>query len=99
MIPYIHISCVVLYPRIWGSYFPEAYEIYVSKDGNEWEKVAAVEDQLATQNSTNARWNMFDSVDAQYVKVVATKMTNDNGAYGYIFQLAEIEIYETVFYK
>ena len=91
------ISCVVLYPRIWGSYFPEAYEIYVSKDGSNWDKVVTVEnDELASKNSTNARWNYFDSVDAQYIKVVATKMTNDNGAYGYIFQLAEIEIYGEV---
>jgi hypothetical protein len=40
-----------------------------------------------------ARWHYFDSIDAQYVKVVATKMTDDNAAWGYIFQLAEIEVY------
>jgi hypothetical protein len=91
------ISCVVLYPRVWGSYFPEGYEIYVSANGNDWDRVVSVEnDELASQNSTNARWNVFDSVDAQYVKIVATKMTNDNGSYGYIFQLSEIEIFGTV---
>ena len=91
------ISSVVLYPRVWGSYFPEAYEIYVSKDGNSWDKVVDVDhDPLSSQNSKNARWNGFDSVEARYVKIVATKMTNDGGAYGYIFQLAEIEIYGTV---
>ena len=91
------ISTVALYPRIYGGYFPEAYEILVSTDGEKWTTVVTVEyDELASKGSTLARWNYFDSIDAQYVKVVATKMTDDNAAWGYIFQLAEIEIYGEV---
>ena len=91
------ISTVALYPRIHGSYFPEAYEILVSTDGETWTKIVTVEcDELAATGSTLARWHYFNSIDAQYVKVVATKMTDDNAAWGYIFQLAEIEIYGEV---
>ena len=91
------ISTVALYPRIYGGYFPEAYEILVSTDGEKWTTVVTVEyDELASKGSTLARWNYFDSIDAQYVKVVATKMTDDNASWGYIFQLAEIEIYGEV---
>ncbi len=91
------ISRVILYPRIFGSYFPEAYEILVSEDGENWTTVVSVEyDGLASKNDKTARWNDFESVDAQYVKIVATKMTNDNGTYGYIFQLSEIEIFGEV---
>lgn len=91
------ISHVVLYTRAKGVYFPEGYEILVSADGDSWNTVVTVEkDELASQNSMLARWNNFNNVDARYVKVVATKMTADNGAYGYIFQLSEIEIYSDV---
>lgn len=85
---------VVLYPRVFGGYFPEGYEIRVSEDGENWTTVYTVEhDELASKKATFARYHIFDSVNAQYVKVVATKMTNDNGAYGYIFQLSEVEVY------
>lgn len=85
---------VILYPRVFGSYFPESYEILVSENGEEWENVVTVEcDELASKNAKVARWNDFESINAQYVKIVATKMTCDTGAYGYIFQLSEIEIF------
>lgn len=85
---------VVLYPRVFGNYFPEAYEILVSEDGENWTTVYTVAyDELASKNSTIARYHIFDSVNAQYVKVVATKMTNYDGSYGYIFQLSEVEVY------
>ena len=88
---------VILYPRVYGSYFPESYEIRVSKDGETWTTVVVVEgDELASKNGKVARWNDFDSIDAQYVKIVATKMTQDTGSYGYIFQLSEIEIFGEV---
>lgn len=91
------VSKVVLYPRVYGSYFPEGYEILVSEDGETWTTVVVVEkDELASKNGTQGRFHYFESVNAQYVKVVATKMTNDNGSYGYIFQLSEIEIYGEV---
>lgn len=91
------VSKVVLYPRVYGSYFPEGYEILVSEDGENWTTVVVVEqDELASKNGTQGRFHYFESVNAQYVKVVATKMTNDNGSYGYIFQLSEIEIYGEV---
>ena len=91
------VSKVVLYPRVYGSYFPEGYEILVSEDGENWTTVVVVEqDELASKNGKQGRFHYFESVNAQYVKVVATKMTNDNGSYGYIFQLSEIEIYGEV---
>ena len=91
------VSQVVVYPRIYGSYFPEAYQILVSENGEDWTTVVTVEcDEQASKNSKLARWNGFESVNAQYIKIVATKMTNDGGSYGYIFQLSEIEIFGEV---
>ena len=91
------ISRVILYPRVYGSYFPESYEIRVSEDGETWTTVVVVEgDELASKNEKVARWNDFESINAQYVKIVATKMTSDTGSYGYIFQLSEIEIFGEV---
>jgi hypothetical protein len=91
------ISQVVVYPRIYGSYFPEAYQILVSENGEDWTTVVTVDhDEQASKNSKLARWNGFESVNAQYVKIVATTMTNDGGSYGYIFQLSEIEIFGEV---
>ena len=85
---------VVLYPRVYGGYFPETYEILVSEDGEKWQSVVSVEcDELASKGSALGRWNGFESVNARYVKVVAIKMTDDGGGAGYIFQLSEIEIY------
>ena len=85
---------VVLYPRVYGGYFPETYEILVSEDGEKWKSVVSVEyDELASKGSALGRWNGFESVNARYVKVVAIKMTDDGGGAGYIFQLSEIEIY------
>lgn len=85
---------IKLYPRIYGSYFPEAYEIYLSEDGENWTKVVTVEkDELAEQGSTKARVHLIDQTSARYVKVVATKMTDDHNSYGYIFQLGELEVY------
>ena len=89
-----NICQVVVYPRVYGGYFPEAYKILVSTDGEKWTNVVTVEhDELAAGGSKLGRWNCFDSVDAQYVKIIATKMTDDTGSYGYIFQLSEIEVY------
>lgn len=91
------VSQVVLYPRVYGSYFPEAYEILVSEDGENWTTVYTVAcDELAVNGSKLGRYHNFNSINAQYVKVVAIKMTNDTGTYGYIFQLSEVEIYGLV---
>lgn len=91
------ISKVVLYPRVTGGYFPEAYEILVSENGEDWTKVTTVElDTFSAKNVKVARHHFFNSVNAQYVKVVAVKMTDANDGWGYIFQLSEIEVYGEV---
>lgn len=45
------------------------YEIYVSKDNSSWEKVTSG----SWENDMNTKYAYFDSVDARYVKLVATK--------------------------
>ena len=91
------VSAVALYPRIFGGYFPEAYEILVSCDGDSWQTVVTVShDEYAASGGTMSRWNFFEATDAQYVKIVATKLTNDNAGWGYIFQLSEVEVYGKV---
>ena len=96
------INQVVLYPRLGGSssspkaeYFPEAYKIYVSEDNATWTEVYFEDyDKYAGLNEVIARYNNFASVNARYVKVVGTKLSNDGA--GYIFQLSEIEIFGNV---
>lgn len=85
---------IKLYPRIYGSYFPESYEIQLSENGENWTTAVTVEkDELAEKGSTKARVHFVDEIPARYVKVVAIKMTDDNAGYGYIFQLGELEVY------
>lgn len=89
---------VVLYPRVWGSYFPEAYEVLISEDGENWTSVVNVEkDELALTNSTLGRMHFITESSARYIKVIAHKMTDDHGgSANYVFQLSEIEVYGLV---
>lgn len=46
--------------------------------------------------STIARVLKFDAVDARYVRVVSKEMTQvESSPDGYLFQLAEFEVYRT----
>lgn len=90
------INKVVVTPRADGSTagygFPDDYRVDVSGDGNTWTTVKTVTGDV-TKNA-DPRVLTFDSVNAAYVKFVATKLSGtDNPAEGYLLQLGELEVY------
>lgn len=98
------ISQVDLFPRSdgeAGEYFPIDYVIQVSAEESAWEQTDESDDGWITvitktdvekpeggvvQNHT------FDSVEARYVRIKG--ITLSEGGDGFVFQLAEIEVYE-----
>ncbi|WP_020614993.1 discoidin domain-containing protein [Paenibacillus daejeonensis] len=85
------VNKVSLWPRSGGGGFPVDYRILVSPDNQNWTEVAKVVD--APKPSTNAVHDYsFESVQARYVKVEASKLRIDE-LREYAFQLAELEIY------
>ncbi|MBE5957297.1 MAG: hypothetical protein E7254_00330 [Lachnospiraceae bacterium] len=70
----------------WEAAYASQYEIYVSKDANEWTKVATVNNNKAGDKATE-----FAAVDARYVKMQGIKRATD---YGY--SIFEFEVYGAV---
>lgn len=88
---------VVLTPqKMWNgvNVFPNDYEIQVSQDGQDWVTVKKVTGDN-TPMSQEIRNLTFEPVKAQYVKLLATKLTRnsqtDSEFYG--IEIAEMEIY------
>lgn len=85
------VTGVVLYPRVspadnsGATFFPENFEIFVSKDNEDWTSVKTVSN-YQTNNSTDPQTFYFTAQkDVQYVKLVI----NRGGKY---VQLAEVEV-------
>jgi endoglucanase Acf2 len=70
----------------WEAAYASQYEIYVSKDANEWTKVATVNNNKAGDKATE-----FAATDARYVKMQGIKRATD---YGY--SIFEFEVYGAV---
>lgn len=90
-----NIDTVVLYPRQdSGNYFPKHLTVEVSDDGENWTVV--YEHKESGQVTTVERVLKFDAVDATYVRIVSKEMTKEESSPdGYLFQLAEVEVYKT----
>lgn len=90
-----NIDTVVLYPRQdTGYYFPKHLVVEVSLDEKDWTEVYELKESGAV--STIARVLKFDAVDSRYVRVVSKEMTQvESSPDGYLFQLAEFEVYRT----
>lgn len=90
-----NIDTVVLYPeQHTGSYFPKHLVIEVSDDGKNWTVVA--ENKEPGIAMTTERIIKFNAVDTRYVRVFSKEMTKvDSSPDGYLFQLAEFEVYRT----
>lgn len=99
------ISQVDLYPRPDGSnageYFPIDFVIQVSTEENAWEQDDESDDgwvTIVTQTDVEkpasgvVQSYTFDPIEARYVRIKATKL--QRGSDGYVFQLAEVEVYE-----
>ncbi|MCH5350517.1 MAG: discoidin domain-containing protein [Clostridiales bacterium] len=89
------IDNIVLYARHDGCYFPKAYFVEVSEDGVAYEKVfEEKEDATASVMGTSPRNILFDTVNARYVRITATELTNGSGG-KYYLEFAEIEVFKT----
>ena len=85
---------VHIYPRQNGGYFPSAYEIQISADGETWETVYSIDDDTETKGV--GRFIKLDSdKQARFVRIVARKLTGNYEANlgGYLMQVSEIEVY------
>ncbi len=88
------INTVKLYPvsnRLDnGQGFPVDFEIQVSNDGEIWTTVAEKNDYKSNGPVIGVQEFVFDNVDAKYVRLNATELSQT--ADGYRLQLAEIEL-------
>ena len=85
---------VHIYPRQNGGYFPSAYEIQISSDGDTWETVYSIDNDTETKGV--GRFIKLDSdKQARFVRIVARKLTGNYEANlgGYLMQVSEIEVY------
>lgn len=85
---------VHIYPRQNGGYFPSAYEIQISADGDTWETVYSIDNDTETKGV--GRFIKLDSdKKARFVRIVARKLTGNYEANlgGYLMQVSEIEVY------
>ncbi len=85
---------VHIYPRQNGGYFPSAYEIQISADGETWESVYSIDDDTETKGV--GRFIKLDrDRQARFVRIVARKLTGNYEANlgGYLMQVSEIEVY------
>jgi hypothetical protein len=85
---------VHIYPRQNGGYFPSAYEIQISVDGETWETVYSIDDDTETKGV--GRFIKLDrDRQARFVRIVARKLTGNYEANlgGYLMQVSEIEVY------
>jgi endonuclease/exonuclease/phosphatase family metal-dependent hydrolase len=89
------IQAVELYPRNDGTYighgFPIDFTLQVSNDGTNWSPVLTVTNHDQPTDGRSRRFTLNSSVNAQYVRVHATTLRPNAGAYH--LQFAEIEIY------
>ena len=85
---------VHIYPRQNGGYFPSAYEIQISADGDTWETVYSIDNDTETKGV--GRFIKLDrDRQARFVRIVARKLTGNYEANlgGYLMQVSEIEVY------
>jgi hypothetical protein len=85
---------VHIYPRQNGGYFPSAYEIQISLDGEIWETVYSIDNDPETEGV--GRFIKLESdKQARFVRIVARKLTGNYEAAlgGYLMQVSEIEVY------
>lgn len=88
------INKVLLYPRKSGEYFPTAYTLQVSIDGENWTTLLDVKNDTETSGVVRTL-DIGKDVQARYVRVVGHAFSGPfvDHAKGYIMQFSEIEVY------
>lgn len=85
------INKVVLKPRAGGLGFPVDFQIQLSQDGAVWSTVVS-RSAYGPVNSADPQVFDFPAAQAQYVRLKATKLKSENGAY--YLQLSELAVYQ-----
>ncbi|RAU94695.1 discoidin domain-containing protein [Paenibacillus sp. YN15] len=85
------IDKVVLKARAGGIAFPLDFAIQVSRDGASWTTVVSRSDYGPVESDEPQVFE-FPETEARYVRVTATRLKSENGAY--YFQLKELEVYK-----
>lgn len=86
------VKAVALYPRGNGQWFPEAYDIQVSTDADEWITVHSVTDDDGDTDTDR----MFEitPTNASYVRIlIKERYSGGSVPNGYIVEISEIEVY------
>ncbi len=88
------INEVHVYPRQNGMFFPIAYELQISVDGETWETVYSIDNDTETEG-VGRFIKLEHDRQARLIRVVALKLTNTHVASlgGYLMQMSEIEVY------
>ena len=88
------INEVHIYPRQGGAFFPSAYEIQISLDGETWETVYATDSDTETAGVCRV-FKLDSDRQARFVRIVARKLTgaHEPNLGGYLMQVSEIEVY------
>ncbi|MCQ2430247.1 MAG: discoidin domain-containing protein [Clostridia bacterium] len=88
------VSRVVVYPRESGKFFPAAYDIQISLDGEDWTTVASEDDDTITEG-VGRTFVLDETVHARFVRICGRKLrsSNEPALGGYLMQVSEIEVY------
>ncbi len=88
------INEVHIYPRQSGGYFPSAYEIQISADGETWETVYSIDDDPET-GGVGRFIKLEQERQARFVRISARKLRGpfEVALGGYLMQVSEIEVY------
>ncbi len=86
------VNKVILFPRGNGGIcFPSDYKIQVSLDGLQWTSVAEITGD--ENKGEQERVIEFDTVEAKYVRLLATKLGPETDGADYSCQISEFEVY------
>ena len=88
------VEAVAIYPRESEMFFPSAYEIQLSLDGENWTSVKSVKDDWGYLGTD--RLFAIEASQAQYVRIFVKERYDVLPGFdinGYIAELSEIEVY------
>ena len=88
---YAEVTRVELYPRGGGQSFPDDYEVLTSMDKNQWSVAASVTGDSEIKNE--GRILSFDSVQARYVRISVTRLSEDKDGNDRVCEMSEIKVF------
>lgn len=88
------INRIVVYPRENGNFFPSAYDIQISTDGDTWVTVYS-EDNDTITTGEGRTFALDETVTARFVRISARTLrsSHEPALGGYLMQVSEIEVF------